>query len=162
MSITCTNPNKSGKIYRALRALTVIFAVFAPVAMIGTAVALTLIEGDWWFNLFLVYLGAIAMLSLTVSLSLLTLLWELTRRARRKYGEDLRDTSFTSLLHRILSITAVTGLLTAIFLPLVLFDLLNGGFAMIHLAVGIVEVTLYAVLGVYAVIQRIRHHHAGQ
>lgn len=162
MSITCTHPKEGGKICRALRALTVIFAVFVPVAMVGTAVALTLIEGDWWFNLFLLYLGAIAMLSSTVSLSLLTLLWELTRSARRKYGEELRDTPFTRLIHRILSITAVAGLLTVAFLLLILFDLLNGGFAMVHLAVGIVEVILYAVLGVYAVIRRIRQRRGGQ
>ena len=49
----------------------------------------------------------------------------------------------------------MAGLGPAVFIPLILFDLLNGGFAMIHFAIGMLEASLYAVLGVYAAIRRI-------
>ena len=81
--------------------------------------------------------------------------WELTRRARRKYGEDIGDTPFTTVLHRILGGVAMAGLGTAVFIPLILFDLLNGGFAIIHFVIGMLEASLYGTLGVYDVIRRI-------
>ena len=49
----------------------------------------------------------------------------------------------------------MAGLGTAVFIPLILFDLLNGGFAIIHFAIGMLEASLYGTLGVYDVIRRI-------
>jgi hypothetical protein len=47
------------------------------------------------------------------------------------------------------------GLVTVVILPLILFDLLNGGFAVIPFAIGGLMALLYAVVGVYAIIRRI-------
>jgi hypothetical protein len=49
----------------------------------------------------------------------------------------------------------MAGLLTVVFIPLILFDVLNGGFAIIHFAIGILEASLYAILGACAVVRRI-------
>ena len=49
----------------------------------------------------------------------------------------------------------MAGLGTAVCIPLILFDLLNGGFAIIHFAIGMLEASLYAALGIYAAIRRI-------
>ena len=115
----------------------------------------TLLENDWWSEMFLVYLALYTLLEFTSYFAVLTVLRELTRRARRRSGEDLRDTPFTVTLRLLLKITALAGLLTVTLIPLILFDLLNGGFAMIHFAIGILEASLYAIFGVYAVIRRI-------
>jgi MFS family permease len=149
---------KHGRLCRALRVLTALFAALGPVALIAAAVAATLLENDWWSEMFLVYLALYTLLGFTSYLGLLTILWELTRYARRKKGEDLRDTPLTVILHRILGATAVMGLVTVVILPLILFDLLNGGFAVIHFAIGGLMALLYAVLGVYAIIRRIMDH----
>ena len=155
MTNTGMNPHKGGRLCRALRILTASFAVFGPVAVITAAVVTTLLEGDWWKGVFLVCLAFYALLLYTSYFSLLTVLGELTRRARRKNGEDTGDTPFTTALHRILGGAAMAGLLTVVFIPLILFDVLNGGFAMIHFAIGILEAFLYAILGACAVIRRI-------
>ena len=155
MTNTHASPNQGGKSYRVLRILTAAFAVFGPVAVITAAAVTTLLEGDWWKGFFLACLAFYGLLLYTIYFSLLTVLWELTRRARRKNGEDTGDTPFTTVLHHILGGAAVAGLLTVVFIPLILFDLLNGGFAIIHFAIGMLEVSLYAALGVYAAIRRI-------
>lgn len=155
MTNTHASPHQGSKSYRILRILTASFAVFGPVAAITAAAVTTLLEGDWWKGFFLACLAFYGLLLYTSYFSLLTVLWELTRRARRKNGEDTGDTPFTTVLHRILGGAAVAGLLTVVFIPLILFDLLNGGFAIIHFAIGMLEASLYAVLGVYAAIRRI-------
>ena len=155
MSNTYANPNQGGKACRVLRILTASFAVFGPVAAITAAAVTTLLEGDWWKGFFLACLAFYGLLLYTSYFSLLTVLWELTRRARRKYGEDIGDTPFTTVLHRILGGVAMVGLGTVVFIPLILFDLLNGGFAMIHFVIGMLEASLYGTLGVYDVIRRI-------
>jgi len=155
MTNTHASPNQGGKSCRVLRILTASFAVFGPVAVITAAAVTTLLEGDWWKGFFLACLAVYALLLYTSYFSLLTVLWELTRRARRKNGEDTGDTPFTIVLHRILGGAAMAGLLTVVFIPLILFDLLNGGFAIIHFAIGILEASLYAILGACAVIRRI-------
>ena len=154
MTHTHASPNQGGKSCRVLRILTASFAVFGPVAVITAAVVTTLLEGDWWKGFFLACLAVYALLLYTSYFSLLTVLWELTRRARRKNGEDLGDTPFTTALHRILGGAAMAGLGTAVFIPLILFDLVNGGFAMIHFAIGILEAVLYAIWGIYAAVRR--------
>ena len=155
MTNTHASPHQGGKSCRVLRILTASFAVFGPVAAITAAAVTTLLEGDWWKGFFLACLAFYGLLLYTSYFSLLTVLWELTRRARRKNGEDTGDTPFTTVLHRILGGAAVAGLLTVVFIPLILFDLLNGGFAIIHFAIGMLEASLYAALGVYAAIRRI-------
>lgn len=155
MTNTHASPNQGGKACRVLRILTAAFAVFGPVAAITAAAVTTLLEGDWWKGFFLACLAFYGLLLYTSYFSLLTVLWELTRRARRKNGEDTGDTLFTTVLHRILGGAAVAGLGTAVCIPLILFDLLNGGFAIIHFAIGMLEASLYAALGVYAAIRRI-------
>ena len=155
MTHTHASPNQGGKSCRVLRILTASFAVFGPVAVITAAVVTTLLEGDWWKGFFLACLAVYALLLYTSYFSLLTVLWELTRRARRKNGEDTGDTPFTTVLHHILGGAAMAGLLTVVFIPLILFDVLNGGFAIIHFAIGILEASLYAIFGVYAVIRRV-------
>ena len=155
MTNTGMNPHKGGRLCRALRILTVAFAVLAPAATIAAAAVSTLLENDWWSEMFLVYLALYTLLGFTSYFALLTVLRELTRRACRRNGEDLRDTPFTVTLRLLLKITALAGLLTVTLIPLILFDLLNGGFAMIHFAIGILEASLYAILGACAVIRRI-------
>ena len=147
MTNTGMNPHKGGRLCRALRILTVAFAVLAPAATIAAAAVSTLLENDWWSEMFLVYLALYTLLGFTSYFAVL--------RACRRNGEDLRDTPFTVTLRPILKITALAGLLTVTLIPLILFDLLNGGFAMIHFAIGILEASLYAILGACAVIRRI-------
>lgn len=155
MTSANTQPKKGKGLCRVLRILTVLFAVLGPVALIAAAVVTTLLETDWWLELFLVYLALYTLLGFTSYLGLLAILWELTRRARRKNGEDLRDTRLTVILHRILQGAAVMGLATVVVIPLILFDYLNGGFAVIHFVIGGLMALLYAVLGVYTIIRRI-------
>lgn len=155
MTNTHASPKQGAKSGRLLRILTASFAVFGPVAVVTAAVVTTLLEGDWWKGFFLACLAFYGLLLYTVYFSLLTILWELTRRARRKNGEDPGDTPFATVLHRILGGAAVAGLGTAVCIPLILFDILNGGFAIIHFAIGMLEASLYAVLGVRAVIRHI-------
>ena len=102
MTNTHASPHQGGKSCRVLRILTAAFAVFGPVAVITAAAVTTLLEGDWWKGFFLACLAFYGLLLYTSYFSLLTVLWELTRRARRKNGEDTGDTPFTTVLHRIL------------------------------------------------------------
>jgi amino acid permease len=155
MTNTGMNPHKGGSLCRALRILTVAFAILAPAATVAAAAVSTLLENDWWSEIFLLYLALYTLLGFTSYFALLTILRELTRRACRRNGEDLRDTPFTGTLRLLLKITALAGLLTVTLIPLILFDLLNGGFAIIHFAIGILEASLYAILGACAVIRRI-------
>ena len=155
MTNTDMNPHKGGRLCRILRILTVAFAILAPAATVAASAVSTLLENDWWSEMFLLYLALYILLGFTSYFALLTILRELTRRARRRSGEDLRDTPFTGTLRLLLKITALAGLLTVTLIPLILFDLLNGGFALIHFAIGILEASLYAIFGVYAVIRRV-------
>ena len=145
--------HKSGKSMsaKALQVVTLAWAILGLAAILLTAA----VWGDWDLNAFYFYLIIVFQFSATVYLSVLAILWELSRRTRRRAGTDLRDTPFTVMLHRLLLITAVAGLLTASFIPLILFDLLNGGFSLIHFAIGIMEAVLYATWGIYTVIRRI-------
>ncbi|MBP3666946.1 MAG: hypothetical protein J6K29_07835 [Clostridia bacterium] len=155
MKNSAMHPKNGHKLGFLLRILTMFWAILGPVAVIAAAVVSTVLEGDWWSELFYMYLALYTLLGFTTYFSLLTILWEAARRTGRQAGEDLRDTPFTAVLHRILRITAVAGLVTVAFILLIFFDLLNGGFAMIHFAIGILQVSLYAVCGIHAVIRRI-------
>lgn len=155
MKNSAMHPKNRHKLVCLLRILTTSWAILGPVAVITAAVVTTLLEGDWWKGFFLACLAFYGLLLYTSYFSLLTVLWELTRRTRRKYGEDIGDTPFTTVLHRILGGVAMAGLGTAVFIPLILFDLLNGGFAIIHFVIGMLEASLYGTLGVYDVIRRI-------
>ena len=41
---------KASKAYIILRIVAIVFAILCPIAMISSAVAITLYEGAWWFN----------------------------------------------------------------------------------------------------------------
>ncbi len=144
------------------RLLRVLLAVLGPVAIITAAAVVTIIEGDWWSELFYMYLALFTLLGVTTYLSLLTFLWELTRRAVRRVGVDLRDTPFTRVLHRILLPVAVAGLITAAVIPLILADLINGRFVLIHFGVGGILAVLYGIAGVYAIIRRVTDHRGAE
>lgn len=147
---TQANRGKGQRWARALRILTCFFAILGPSAMIGTAWVMTLVEGDWWFNLFLFFLAAMVMLSFALYISLLTMLWELTRRVRNRTGYPLHDgTTFIKVIHRILTGVAMAGIITFIPFILVFTDLLKGYFAWPHFACGGILLVLYMTLGVY-------------
>ena len=133
--------------------LTIGFAIIVPVAMILTALILTLIEGDWWFDLFAVYLGAIAMIFFTFYLSLVALFWELIRNVCQK---NVFDTIFIKVLHRILLGTAVAGIISFVPFVLIFFDILSGIFALPHFICGGILLLVYIVLGIYSLIFRIK------
>ena len=151
-------PKERRRLCVFLRVLTAFFAILVPVAIVTVAVVTTLLETDWWSDLFLVYLALYTLLGFTSYFSLLTIFGELTRYARRKSGEILRGTHFMTMLRRILQITAAVGLLTAVFIPLILLDLMDGRFSIIHFAIGIMELALYVVWGIYAVVRRVIQH----
>ena len=135
------------------RVLTICFAIIVPIAMILTALILTLIDGDWWFNLFAVYLGAIAMIFFTLYLSLGALFWESIRNVCQK---NVFDTPFIKALHRILFGTAVAGIISFVPFVLIFFDVLNGMFALPHFVCGGVLLLVYLILGTYSLIFRIK------
>ncbi len=154
-----TGPIQRGVVpYRLLRFITAAIGILGPGAMIGAAIVITLMEGDWWFNLFLAFLGAIALISFSLYVSVVTLLWELTRHVRRKAGMEMNDTPVSVVLHRILLPASVAGLVSAVTLPLILLDLINGMFAWIHFACGGALVITLAVSGIYSLIRRIKDH----
>ena len=137
---------KMPKAYKVINLISNIFAVSAPAAMIGSAVIITLYEG-WWFNLFWVYVFAILMITGTLYLSVLTLMREIARNIGKKV-EIISDTPITKWLHRLLMGTSLAGVITFVLLFLILCDLLNGGFAILHFICGAITVVLYLILGI--------------
>ena len=133
-----------------LRLLTTIFAILCPIAMIIAAVIVTLNEGDWWFNLFLVYLGAMVMIAGTLYLSLITLMREIARLSDNKKS----DTPTTKLIHRLLLGVSIAGIITFIPFIMIFLDILNGGFAILHFICAVVILLLYLVNGILAIKNR--------
>lgn len=154
LETTCTQKKPGTGASRALGVFTTVLAVLGPIAMVSSAIVITLMEGDWWFNLFLVYLGGIALLSFSLYVSIVTLLWELTRHARRKAGMDMKDTPVSVALHRILLPVSMAGVISVVTIPLVVTDLINGAFTWIHLACGGVLLVTLTVYGIHAIIRR--------
>ena len=144
------------KAYKILRTITIVFAILGPLAMICSAVVITLLEGDWWFNLFAAYLAGILMIVGTLYLSFLTLMSEITRHIRSKVRSDLSDTPITKWIHRLVMGASIAGVVSYIPFLLIFYDILNGGFAIFHFVCGGTIVALYFVLGINAVIHRIK------
>lgn len=140
---------KASKAYIILRIVTIVFAILCPIAMISSAVAITLYEG-WWFNLFAFYLGAILMIVGTLYLSLLALLGEITRY----FANKTSVTPVIKWIHRLLTVFSVAGIVSFIPFFLILCDLLNGGFAIVHFICGGAIAVLYLMLGINTVILR--------
>ena len=134
-------------LHRALRAFGRWFAILSPVAAVVGAVVLTLVEGDWWFPLFLAYLAGIVMLSFTGYMILLTLLWVLLNGGKHSVG-------FGRVLHHALLWVAIAGVLTAVPFALILLDVLHGAWALPHFICGGVLMILHAVRGAFALWRR--------
>lgn len=149
-----SNAPKGRTLCKALHTLTVAFAV------LGLAVILLLsaVLADWDVNAFWFYLVLMIQSFGTVYLSLLTLLWMLTRHARRQNGESLGDKPFDKGLSVTFLAAAIVGLLTVALIPLILADLLHGAFVLIHFACGGLLILLYLVYGIYTAVRRIIHH----
>lgn len=143
---------------RSFRRLTILFAILGPITIITAAVVTTIIEGDWWSELFYMYLALYTLLGFTTYFSWLALLWAVTRLARSRSGADLCDTPFMRVLHRILLYVAVAGLVTAVTIPLILVDLIDGRFVLLHFAVGGILLVLYLIVGIHAIFRRIIDH----
>ncbi len=156
MTDTHTQPNKEkGRtLCTALRALTVLFSIIGMMAILLTSA----ITAGWDLNAFWFYLVLVLQVFCTVYLSIVTLLWELTRHVRRRAGEDLRDTSFTKGCHLVFLIAAIAGLVTVVAIPLILADLVSGPVALVHYAFGGVLLLLYVIFGVYNFVRRIIDH----
>jgi hypothetical protein len=153
--IQATDRGKSREaLYAVFRAVSVAFTILGPVAMIGGAVVITLIESDWWFPLFLAFLGGITLIFFSLYVSLAVLLWELCRFFRRRAGLDMGDTPVKLMMHRLFLPVSVAGVASGVLLLLIWLDLINGAFAWIHLACGGVLVLLLAVYGLYTVSRR--------
>lgn len=145
------------KVYAILRHITTIFAILCPIAMICSAIVITLREGDWWLNLFAVNLAGILMIFGTIYLSLLTLMKEATRYIGNKNKRDFSDTPITKWIHRLLIGAAIAGVISFIPIFLILYGVLRGGFAIIHFICGGAIVVLYFTLGINVVIHRKKH-----
>ena len=149
------------KVYAILRHITTIFAILCPIAMICSAIVITLREGDWWLNLFAVNLAGILMIFGTIYLSLLTLMKEATRYIGNKNKRDFSDTPITKWIHRLLIGAAIAGVISFIPIFLILYGVLRGGFAIIHFicsgAISGAIVVLYFTLGINVVIHRKKH-----
>ena len=141
---------KASKAYIILRIVTIVFAILCPTAMISSAVAITLYEGDWWFNLFAFYLGAILMIVGTLYLSLLALLGEITRYFANKTSVP----PVIKWIHRLLTVFSVAGIISFILFFLILCDLLNGGFAILHFICAVAILLLYLVNGILTIKNR--------
>ena len=143
---------KASKAYIILRIVAIVFAILCPIAMISSAVAITLYEGAWWFNLFAFYLGAILMIVGTLYLSLLALLGEITRYFANKTSVP----PVIKWIHRLLTVFFRCGNNFLYPLLLILCDLLNGGFAIVHFICGGTIIALYLGLGINEIICRRR------
>ena len=141
MKSLCACLSEKPALLRALRVFKRLFAILVPVAAVVGAAVITLVEGDWWFNLFLAYLGAIVMLSFAGYASLLTLLGMLTSDGARG------DMGFEWVLRRILFWIAIAGVLSAVPFALILLDVLHGAWALPHFICGGVLIVLHAVRG---------------
>ena len=131
--------SRMSKVYAILRHITTIFAILCPIAMICSAIVITLREGDWWLNLFAANLAGILMIFGTIYLSLLTLMKEATRYIGNKNKRDFSDTPITKWIHRLLIGAAIAGVIS--FIPiipifLILYGVLRGGVAIIHFICG--------------------------
>ena len=124
--------SRMSKVYAILRHITTIFAILCPIAMICSAIVITLREGDWWLNLFAVNLAGILMIFGTIYLSLLTLMKEATRYIGNKNKRDFSDTPITKWIHRLLIGAAIAGVISFIPIFLILYGVLRGGFAIIN------------------------------
>lgn len=148
--------SRMSKVYTILRLVTTIFSIFCHIAMICSAIVITLREGDWWLNLFAAYLAGILMIFGTIYLSLLTLMKEATRYIGNK-KRDFSDTPITKWIHRLLIGAAIAGVISFIPIFLILYGVLSGGFAIIHFICGGAIVVLYFTLGINVVIHRKKH-----
>ena len=148
--------SRMSKVYAILRHITTIFAILCPIAMICSAIVITLREGDWWLNLFAANLAGILMIFGTIYLSLLTLMKEATRYIGNK-KRDFSDTPITKWIHRLLIGAAIAGVISFIPIFLILYDVVSGGFAIIHFICGGAIVVLYFTLGINVVIHRKKH-----
>ena len=149
--------SRMSKVYAILRHITTIFAILCPIAMICSAIVITLREGDWWLNLFAANLAGILMIFGTIYLSLLTLMKEATRYIGNKNKRDFSDTPITKWIHRLLIGAAIAGVISFIPIFLILCGVLRGGFAIIHFICGGAIVVLYFTLGINVVIHRKKH-----
>lgn len=149
--------SRMSKVYAILRHITTIFAILCPIAMICSAIVITLREGDWWLNLFAVNLAGILMIFGTIYLSLLTLMKEATRYIGNKNKRDFSDTPITKWIHRLLIGAAIAGVISFIPIFLILYGVLRGGFAIIHFICGGAIVVLFFTLGINVVIHRKKH-----
>ena len=145
---------RGGILYSVFRVITVLFVILGPAAMIGGAVACTLVEGDWWFPLFLAFLGGIALFSLALYVSLAVLLWELCRYFRRRAGLDMGDTPLKLVMHRVFLPISAAGVVSASVLIFIWKDLLPGVLVWIHLVCGVILILLLAVYGLYILSRR--------
>ncbi|MBE6586055.1 MAG: hypothetical protein E7645_05960 [Ruminococcaceae bacterium] len=151
---TQANKEKGRNICTALRTLTVLYSVLGPVAML----LVSAVTAGWDLNAFWFYLVLVEQMLGTVYLSLVTLLWELTRHVRRRAGEDLRDTPFAKGCHLVFLVAAIAGLVTIVVIPLILADLAGGPVVLIHYAFGGVLLLLYVIFGVYTLVSRTVNH----
>ena len=149
--------SRMSKVYAILRHITTIFAILCPIAMICSAIVITLREGDWWLNLFAVNLAGILMIFGTIYLSLLTLMKEATRYIGNENKRDFSDTPITKWIHRLLIGAAIAGVISFIPIFLILYGVLRGGVAIIHFICGGAIVVLYFTLGINVVIHRKKH-----
>lgn len=149
--------SRMSKVYAILRHITTIFAILCPIAMICSAIVITLREGDWWLNLFAANLAGILMIFGTIYLSLLTLMKEATRYIGNKNKRDFSDTPITKWIHRLLIGAAIAGVISFIPIFLILYGVLRGGVAIIHFICGGAIVVLYFTLGINVVIHRKKH-----
>ena len=119
--------SKTLKAYKILRIITTVFAILDPLAMICSAVVMTLCDGDWWFNLFAFYLAAIVMIFGTLYLSLLALMSEMTRYFKNKAKSDFSVPPVVKWIHRLIMGASIAGLISYIPFHLIRIDVLNGG-----------------------------------
>ena len=138
----------------ALRTLTVLCSIMGLIGIL----LVSAVTAGWDLNAFWFYLVLVLQMFSTTYLSLITLLWELTRYVRSRAGEDLHDTPFTKGCHLVFSIAAMAGLVTVVVIPLILADLVSGPIVLVHYAFGGVLLLLYAIYGIYILIRRIMNH----
>jgi hypothetical protein len=137
-----------------LRVLTLVFAFLGFAVILLTAALL----GDWDSTAFGFFIVIILEVMGTLYLSVLTFLWELTRRIRRVAGRLSVDKPFGRVLHSFLLWMAVGGSVSFALIPMSFSGSGLGVTILIHYAFGVVLTTLYLVLWVYTLVCRIMDH----
>jgi hypothetical protein len=153
MTNAATQPKTGRILCRILRVLTGVFILLGAVSILLAAAVKTEWElTDLWF-----YLGEVFVNNGPIFLGGITILWNLTRLVGYQTGMPMREGRFERVIHVALLVAAAMGLvflLQMISLRETMF-MVTAIMWLSYLAMGALQILLYASLGVRAILRRI-------